>query len=165
MQQNFHTKAKDNLANGYLDKRFLIRNFHTQDMREDEIVDTTTTGSSYYNKFINSNYISNLSSKLLSGQIIEMSPNEYYELCAKYFRKGVFTIESLYKTRRNDTATLQMLKDVLLVYKKKLCMPWLNKAEHSQEGLHRMMVIGDLYGWDYKVPVLVIDFAEVNNSQ
>lgn len=155
----------EDLAIGYLDKGCVIKNFHTSDILNDEIIDVTTTGSSYYNNFINNSYkgASCPHPKLLKGQIIKMSPAEYYDLCSKYFCKKSIPVDILYRTRRKDTAKLQMLKKVLLVYKKKLCMPWLNKAEYTQEGLHRMMVIGDLYGWDYKVPVLVIDFADADN--
>ena len=39
-------------------------------------------------------------------------------------------------------------------------MPYINYANPGQEGLHRMMVAAELYGWDYEFPVLVIEWAD-----
>lgn len=39
-------------------------------------------------------------------------------------------------------------------------MPMLNYAEKGQEGLHRMLAIGELFGWNYKVPVLVVTWYD-----
>ena len=36
----------------------------------------------------------------------------------------------------------------------------LNKATPGQEGLHRMYVIGEMFGWNHKVPVLIVDWAD-----
>jgi hypothetical protein len=59
-----------------------------------------------------------------------------------------------------DTDRLDHIRTVIHKYKKQLCMPYINYANPGQEGLHRMMVVAELYGWDYEFPVLVIDWLD-----
>lgn len=130
----------------------------------DQVVDLHRTGMSFYDDFL-SNDIKTLdylrNSKNLKGEVVMMSPDEYYQACSDYGFPGSHpSIESLKKNRRRDEKILQHLKNVLTIYKHRFPMPVLNKAESGQEGLHRMMVIGDMFGWDHKVPVLVVDWAD-----
>ena len=41
-------------------------------------------------------------------------------------------------------------------YKRKFPLPYLNIATKQQEGRHRMYVAGELFGWDTRFPVLVV---------
>ena len=138
--------------------------YKTAPVQGDQVVDLHRTGMSYYNDFLSKDqetldYLRD--EKNLTGTVIMMSPEEYFEECSKYgFIDSHPSVESLKQSRRRDTKILSHLKDVLTVYKRRFPMPMLNKADPGQEGLHRMMVIGDMFGWDHKVPVLVIDWAD-----
>ena len=129
-----------------------------------DVVDLHKTGMSFYDDFLSNNsktidYLKR--EKNLEGTVEYMSPEEYFKACSDYgFPNGHPSVEKLKQERARDTKTLNHLKDVLTVYKHKFPMPMLNKAEKGQEGLHRMMVIGDMFGWDHKVPVLVVDWAD-----
>lgn len=143
----------------YLDDSETIWDYHTAAVSDKDVVDSNKTGMSFYDQFLNSSetdYLRN--QKNLQGQVVYMSPNEYYEQCAR--RIFNTTVENLKRQRYADQTTINKLKEVLLTYKRKLCMPVLNYAEQGQEGLHRMLVIGDLYGWEHKVPVLVVDWYD-----
>lgn len=118
-----------------------------------EIIDTEVTGMPYYQEFLhNKNYDD------LYATIELMSPNEYYDSVSKnsLVRGKQFFIEYLKEERRSHTNTINDIKQAILKSNKQLCMPILDFYHKKQEGLHRMLVIGDLYGWDFKVPVLVI---------
>lgn len=130
----------------------------------DNVIDLHKTGMSYYDDFLSNdskiiNYLKD--KKNLKGDIVLMSPKEYFEECAEYgFPGGRRSYHELISQRRRDTKTLTHLENVLKIYKKRFPMPVLNKADNAQEGLHRMMVVGDLFGWDHKVPVLVVDYED-----
>ena len=129
-----------------------------------QVVDLHKTGMSFYDDFLSNDqqtikYLKD--KKNLEGQVVYMSPSEYFEACSEYgFPSHNPSVEQLKRSRENDTSILKHLKDVLTVYKRRFPMPMLNKADAGQEGLHRMMVIGDMFGWDHKVPVLVVDWAD-----
>lgn len=138
--------------------------YKTAPVTNGQVVDLNRTGMSFYDDFLSNDhktleYLKN--SKNLVGEVVMMSPDEYFQACADYgFIDSHPTVDSLKKGRAKDTKILDHLKDVLTSYKKRFPMPMLNKADPGQEGLHRMMVIGDMFGWDYKVPVLVVDWAD-----
>ena len=138
--------------------------YKTASVDGSDVVDSTKTGMSFYDQFIQNNkadidYLRN--NKNLKGEVVMMSPEEYFKACSDFgFPNSHPSVDKLKHDRGLDKKTLEHLKDVLTVYKKKFPMPMLNKAESGQEGLHRMMVIGDMFGWDHKVPVLVVDWAD-----
>ena len=138
--------------------------YHTQPVSGKEVVDLYRTGMSYYDEFLSKDpkVIERLRSREnLVGKVVKMSPEQYYQACSDYgFINSHPSVEALKQGRRADTKILDHLKRVLTEYKKRFPMPMLNLAENGQEGLHRMMVIGDMFGWDYKVPVLVVDWAD-----
>ena len=129
-----------------------------------DVVDLHRTGMSYYDDFLTGSaetkeYLKK--EKNLVGKVIMMSPDEYFKSCSDYgFPNSHPSVENLKDSRRKDTQTLNHLENVLTKYKRRFPMPVLNKADAGQEGLHRMLVIGDLFGWDHKVPVLVVDWAD-----
>ena len=138
--------------------------YKTGNVEGTDVVDLHKTGMSFYDDFLlnDTKTIEYLRDKKnLAGKIVMMSPDEYFQLCSDYgFPNSHPSVDSLKKQRYSDEKTIQHLKDVLTVAKKKFPMPVLNKAASGQEGLHRMMVIGDMFGWDHKVPVLVVDWAD-----
>lgn len=164
MQSILNEKDKM-IKEGYLDPDNKIYDYGTTSISGNEIVDKNHTGMSFYDQFISGNkkdqeYLHDY--KNLKGDVVIMSPTEYFEICAtKIFNSSV---DKLKRDRELDTNTIEKLKTVLQIYKRKLCMPMINYADKGQEGLHRMLVIGDLYGWDYKVPVLVIDWYDKDRA-
>ena len=114
------------------------------------------TGYSYYDEFLNKEELAyKQTAKNRTGEIVMMSPNEYYENCRKYAFNEKYSVEHLKQSRRYDADLNEKYKKQIL-HGKKFFMPYLNVADGQQEGLHRMMVVGDLYGWDTKFPVLVV---------
>lgn len=124
-----------------------------------DVIDTSTTGVSDYDDYLTkdgSKYL--LNKKGTFGEIVQMSPKEYYEACSEYVFDS--SVSDLKQSRSEDKEQIEYLKSVLTDKKKKFPLPYINKAEGWQEGLHRMMAIGELFGWNHKVPVLIIDFVD-----
>jgi hypothetical protein len=82
--------------------------------------------------------------KNLKGEIIYLTPLEYYQECAK----NIFntSVESLKKQRGYSQEYIEKLKKIIVEKKKCFPLTFLNYADKSQEGLHRMMVAGELFG-------------------
>lgn len=95
----------------------------------------------------------------LKGEIVKMSPNEYFSDCATYIFP-TSTVELLKQSRGGDKEDIEYLKKLITEYKKRLFLPYINYAEQQQEGLHRMYAAGELFGWDHKFPVLVVHWAD-----
>lgn len=138
--------------------------YRTAPVNGTDVVDLYHTGMSFYDQFLQNDtadikYLKE--KKNLQGEVVMMTPEEYFQACSDYgFPSSHPSVETLKQQRYRDLNTLNHLKDVLIVYKKRFPMPILNKADAGQEGLHRMLVIGDMFGWDHKVPVLVVDWAD-----
>lgn len=115
------------------------------------------TDTSYYNDFLNQKDLQYMqSAKNRTGEVVMMSPTEYFEECSQYgFPGGPVDVDHVIAGRRADTDSLNWLKN-RLTQGEKFYLPYIDYAAHSQEGLHRMMVVGDKYGWDTKFPVLVV---------
>ena len=115
------------------------------------------TGTSFGNDFLNKKDLTyRQESKNRTGKIVMMTPEEYYEECSEHAWGNYVPVDKLKAQRKANEGTIDYLKN-LLDKGGKFDLPYINKADHGQEGLHRMMVAGDLYGWDTKFPVLVID--------
>lgn len=92
--------------------------------------------------------------KYLPERIVMMSPNQYFERCAKGFGT---TFSEQFNGIKQNKDILNHLKDVLFVARKKLPMCYISDSNGSQqEGRHRMFVAGELYGWDRMFPVLLL---------
>lgn len=137
------------------------KSFH--DSAED-IFDLTTTGMlGYADDLLNGrdlDYYHN--KKNLKGSIVYMTPNEYYKESAKVLGKvhdHFITSQNLKSQRSFDKDYMKKLEEVITKKHEKFPIPYLNVADKytGQEGLHRMMVAGNLYGWDTKFPVLLIE--------
>lgn len=112
--------------------------------------------TSYYNNFLNAKDLEYMQNhKNRTGEVVMLSPNEYFSECAnKVFSNS--SVEDLKRQRSYDKdLNAQYAEDMKSGDKFPLC--YINYADHNQEGLHRMMVAGDLYGWDTKFPVLVVN--------
>lgn len=112
------------------------------------------TGTTWGNEFLNKKELEyKQSAKNRTGQIMRMSPSEYFKDCSMYgFDKHVPVYQL--ETSRRDKLVEQYIEDMKAGDKFPLC--YINYADRSQEGLHRMMAAGDVFGWNTKFPVLVI---------
>ena len=94
----------------------------------------------------------------LKGEMIQMTPEEYYQECAdKIFNVPV---ENLKRGRRHNEIGLNNIRDVIVNHNTRVFLPYINYAEKEQEGLHRMMVAAELFGWNHKFPVLKVTWAD-----
>ena len=104
-----------------------------------------------YEDYLNSDEVAYYrDSKNRVGNIVMMTPMEYFQACAKLFNTSV---EALIE-QRSDPSTVQYEEDMRNGDKFPLCYVDYTKG---QEGLHRMLAAGNVYGWDKKFPVLVVD--------
>lgn len=120
--------------------------------------DRTDTGMPYYNDFLDPDELDYLQrEKNRTGEIVMMSPAEYYKICATKIFKGNAAdhdVQDLIDSRKissNLSKYIQMFRDGVSFH-----MPMLNFAENGQEGLHRMLAAAEVFGWDTKFPVLVV---------
>lgn len=130
--------------------------FGTGKVTSDNIFDDKTHISFYDTFFTDPKYMAEKEN--LKGHIEMMSPKEYYEECAnKIFNCSV---ESLVNGRKRDTVVNDEIKEIIVKYKRQVFLPYLNYAERNQEGLHRMLVAAELFGWDHKFPVLIVEWVD-----
>jgi hypothetical protein len=112
------------------------------------------TGMSYYDNFLDTKNLEYMRShKNRTGEIVYMTPEEYYYRCAEDIF-GV-TVDYLKDSRKYRADKIEKYKEDMLngdVFP--LCM--LNYADKGQEGLHRMLAAGEAFGWDIEYPVLVV---------
>ena len=152
------------LKEAYLDKEQTIYDYGTAPIDGENIIDVTKTGMSYYNDFLNPSGLKYLQThKNLTGKIINMTPREYFERCARDIFNN--SVSSLIAQREADKRTNNLLDRVLNEYKLKLCLPMINYADKGQEGLHRMLAIARNYSWDKSVPVLVVDYFDKERAK
>lgn len=150
------------VAEEWLDPDKKFWDYRTAPINGKEIFDLHQTGTSYYNDFLTKDgneYMKK--NKGLKGEIVQMSPNEYFKQCAKIFRT---TVEDQKSVIMNDTRTMQDLEEIASRFGKRFCLPYLNIAHSGQEGRHRMAYAGEKFGWDEKFPVLVVTKARADES-
>lgn len=136
--------------------------YGTDKVTSDNIFDDRTHSSFYDQLLTNPDYMAK--EENLKGHIEMMSPREYYEECAtKIFPNS--SVESLVKSRSADPRVLDEIKEIIVKYKRQVFLPYLNFVEHNQEGLHRMLVAAELFGWDHKFPVLIIEHYDEELAQ
>ncbi len=121
----------------------------------DHVFDINDTKVSWYNNFLNPKDLAYMqNSKNRTGEIVYMSPNEYFRECASKIFNGM-SQKALEDSRSSNT-------DAIIEYTSAMKrgdvfpLPYINYADKSQEGLHRMMSAGDAFGWNTKFPVLVV---------
>ena len=150
----------------YLDKEEKFYDYRTAEVDGEDIFDLNRGSNPDADSILKDkdNYWKN--EKNTISEIVYMSPKEYFTTCAKdCFNEPV---EKLIDSRRRDKDTAEHLKQVLFDYKKRFPLPYIDYATHytpSQEGLHRMMVAGDLFGWDTKFPVQIIKWADDDRAK
>lgn len=140
---------KDPLREGF--------DYGTGPARGTDIFDKSTLGGFSYKAMCipgnkENEYMKNVKNRV--GKIKWMSPDRYYSYSAKILNT---TVDDLKEQRGFDKDYIEKLKNVILKDKKKFPMTFIDFADNEQEGLHRMYVAGELFGWDTRFPVLVID--------
>lgn len=142
-------------------KRYIRSIFATADVDIDTSMFTGTpfvcdTDTSYYNDFLNEEDLKYMqTAKNRDGNIVMMSPEEYFEACGKHGFYHEVSVDDLKAQRGADTESIEWLTNYI-EQGNKFYLTYINYADHTQEGLHRMMVLGDLYGWDKQYPVLIV---------
>lgn len=114
--------------------------------------DINNTNMSYYNDFLKPSEIEYYKrNKNRIGKVIQMTPREYYDDCAKFiFNQSASNLE---KSRENENT--EKYKDAMLSGETfPMCV--IDYADKGQEGLHRMLAAAQLFGWNIKYPVLAI---------
>ena len=125
-----------------------------------DIFSKTTTGVPFYDDILNDpSYMEK--TKNLVGKVVMMTPTKYFEECGKIFNSNKKSLDMV----KADTEVTDEIKSVVLDYKYKLPMPYLNYASNEQEGRHRMYVAGELLGWNTLQPVLVVDYADKERAE
>lgn len=153
------------MDNLYLDKEQKFYNYRTAEIDGKNIFDTHKASNSDAQQILDgSKYWRE--DKNTYSEIIQMTPFEYFKACAEdCFNE---TAEELIASRGRDIDILNHLKEVIQKYKKRFPIAYIDYATHntpSQEGLHRMYVAGELYGWDTKFPVQIIKWVDDDRAQ
>ena len=141
----------------YLDPEEKFWDYRTKEVEPGQYIDTTRNELRWVDDMLEDpDYYEK--KKGYTGRIIEMSPEEYFKECANLFGNS---IEAQKRQIAADTNVLDKLTQVIKKYHKRFPIPFINIKDRTQEGRHRMYVLGELFGWDKKVPVLIIQ--DVNN--
>lgn len=144
------------LIEDYLDKEQKFYDYKTSEIENDEYFDISKSEMSKYTDYLTNPEETNKYYHTISS-IKLLSPREYFEECAKIFDS---TFEEQYHQIKRESSVIKHLKDVIFKYRKKFPITVLNYPEKTQEGRHRMFTLGELFGWDKKYPVLVIEETE-----
>lgn len=151
------TQSNDQMSEAYLDPEEKFWDYRTKEVDGDQYIDETRNEISWVRDLLEDpEYYEQR--KGYTARIIEMTPEEYFEECAKIFGNSV---ENQKRQTAADKATLDHLTQVITKYRKRFPIPFINIKDRTQEGRHRMYVLGELLGWDKKFPVLIIQ--DVNN--
>lgn len=145
----------------YLDSEQKFYDYGTKKFDGKNPFDEKKTGVPFYNQFFTDpDYMEEY--KNLKYNIIEISPKQYFEECAKIFDS---TYQNQINQTKADKQNIEHLKEVLLKWGRTFPIVFLNYAENTQEGRHRMFVVGELLGWDKKFPVMAINWADPEKEE
>lgn len=122
-----------------------------------------STDTSFYDNFLDPDGLEYMQDeKNLTGEIVMMSPKEYFQKCSDSIFHGQenSSVEDLKRQRElshelDGNSTIKKYEeDMLNGDKFPLC--YLDYSDNGQEGLHRMYAAGEAFGWNTKFPVLVV---------
>ena len=119
-----------------------------------DIFDLNHISIPYYNDLLKSQAARDRAN--VKMRIAKMSPREYFRECAKIFGS---TFDAQIRQVKDDKETLDYLQGQL-DRGHKFPVTWLDCSdEKTQDGRHRMYVVGNAFGWDEKYPVVVFETA------
>ena len=151
------TQSNDQMSEAYLDPEEKFWDYRTKEVDGDQYIDETRNEISWVRDLLDDpEYYEQR--KGYTARIVEMTPEEYFKHCAELFGNSV---ENQKRQTSADKDTLDHLTQVITKYKKRFPIPFINIKDRTQEGRHRMYVLGELLGWDKKFPVLIIQ--DINN--
>lgn len=128
----------------------------------DHVFNINDTKVSFYNDFLNDKDLKYMQeNKNRTGEIVYMSPDDYFRECAN----EIFNVSQDYleESRSINTGTIMEYTSAMKrgdVFP----LPYINYADKTQEGLHRMMAAGDAFGWNTKFPVLVVTAVDAERE-
>lgn len=119
-----------------------------------QVFDVNSTHVSHYDNFLNPKDLEYMQkNKNRTGEIVYMTPEDYFQECAK----NIFNVSPQYlkDSRSFNADTIEKyISD--MEHGDVFPLPYINYADKTQEGLHRMMAAGEAFGWNKKFPVLVV---------
>ena len=125
-----------------------------------DIFDTNHINIPFYNELLKSQAARKRENR--NVKIVQMSPREYFNGCAEVFDS---TFDKQIRQIREDTDTLEYIQSEI-DKGHKLPLTWLDYgAERSQDGRHRMYVVGNAFGWDEKYPVAIFTTADEQEAE
>ena len=134
------------LKEAYLDDTERLYDYGTEKVNNynvDNFFDTSRTGFSYYDNFLNDKDLEYMQkSKGLTGHIEYISPKNYFKYCADFFNKNPI---DLIQRIAEDEESLNDLREVVTKYKRRIMLPYLNFSNRQQEGMHRMFVAAEIF--------------------
>ena len=147
------------LSEGYLDDEERFWDYKTAPVEGNQIFDPNKGESPWAHTMVKLARTGKQDAEGHIVSIVDMTPREYFEACAKGFGTSV---ETQINQVKNDKGILDELKQVITKYKVRFPITYLNYSDNSfgQEGRHRMYVAAQLFGWDVKYPVLIINQTE-----
>lgn len=147
----WNTRDKKDLDEAYLDAEEKFWDYRTKEVEPGQYIDTTRNEIRWVDDMLEDPAY--YETKGYTARIVEMSPEEYFEHCAELFSNSV---EAQKRQIAADVNVLDNLTQVIKKYHRRFPIPFINIKDRTQEGRHRMYVLGELFGWDKKVPVLII---------
>ena len=147
------------LTEDYLDDENKFWNYRTAPVEGNQIFDPNRGESPWATRMIELAQTGKQDDEGHIASIVKMTPLEYFEACADGFETSIDTQINQIK---DDKDILDELKQVITKYKVRFPITYLNYSNNSfgQEGRHRMYVAAQLFGWDVKYPVLVVNQTE-----
>lgn len=125
-----------------------------------DIFDTNHINIPFYDELLKSQSARNRENR--NVKIVQMSPREYFRGCAEVFNS---TFDKQIRQIKEDKETLEYIQSEL-DKGHKLPLTWLDYgAERSQDGRHRMYVVGNAFGWDEKYPVAIFTTADEQEAE
>lgn len=150
-----NVKQRYAVAYSYWDKSRKDRSLREALERGPDIFDLSAKGeSSHFRELLTSQVVRDEENVKL--EIKQLTPAEYFEGCAEIFNS---TPEQQLRQVKFDKSINTHLKGVLNKGEK-FPLTYLNYADRSQEGRHRMYVAGELYGWNKTYPVAIFTIAD-----
>ena len=125
-----------------------------------DVFDVNHINIPFYDELLKSQEARNRENRKL--EIVQMSPREYFRGCAEVFNS---TFDKQIRQVREDKETLDYIQSEM-DKGHKLPLTWLDYgAERSQDGRHRMYVVGNAFGWDEKYPVAIFTTADEQEAE
>lgn len=143
----------------------ILKDTTTESVFEDykdskDIFDTNHINIPFYDELLKSQAARNRENR--NVKIVQMSPREYFRGCAEVFDS---TFDKQIRQIKEDKETLEYIQSEL-DKGHKLPLTWLDYgAERSQDGRHRMYVVGNAFGWDEKYPVAIFTTADEQEAE